>query len=130
MTNQDHSATLRDSIARHFPDDPANAARAYAALTEALAQPQQPDGWRPIETAPKNGTHIILSNGTDVSQGHWLHEEPYIRERRDADGRYIDQEESDGFDGWIDFLGGMLPEPTMWQPLPSPTAHPSQQEDA
>lgn len=41
MTPRDHTAALRDSIARHFPDDPANAARAYAALTEALAHPSQ-----------------------------------------------------------------------------------------
>ena len=53
-----------------------------------------------------------------MAQGYWLHAEPYIRERRDLEGRYIDQDESDGYDGWIDFMGGMLPEPDRWRPLP------------
>ena len=77
-------------------------------------------GWQPIETAPKDGTQIILTNGVSVAQGEWLHQEPYARENRDLDGRYISQDEFDGFDGWIDFVGGMLPEPTHWQPLPPP----------
>lgn len=76
--------------------------------------------WQPIETAPKDGTSIMLSNGVDVAEGHWIHEEPYILERRDMDGHYLGQNESDGFDGWIDFGGGMLPEPTHWMPLPPP----------
>ena len=93
--------------------------RDYAiAHAAALAAPQ-PEPWMPIETAPKDGSEMLLSNGETVAQGHWLHAEAYIREKRDADGRYIDQEESDGFDGWIDYIGGMLPEPTHWMPLPA-----------
>ena len=80
----------------------------------------QPAGWLPIESAPKDGAHILLSNGTEVSQGWWEHEEPYIREQRDSEGVYIDQQEHDGYDGWIDCGGGMLPEPTHWMPLPPP----------
>ena len=76
--------------------------------------------WQPIETAPKDGTQVMLTNGISVAHGNWLHAEPFIREIRDLEGRYIDQDESDGYDGWIDFIGGMMPEPTLWMPLPTP----------
>lgn len=29
------------------------------------------DGWRPIDTAPKDGTHILLTQGRDVAEGFW-----------------------------------------------------------
>jgi hypothetical protein len=79
--------------------------------------------WLPISTAPKDGTKILLSNGESVSEGEWLHAEAYIREHRDLDGRYVDQDESDGYDGWIDWGGGMLPDPTHWMPLPAAPEH-------
>ena len=79
-----------------------------------------PMTWQPIETAPKDGTQVMLTNGISVAHGNWLHAEPFIREIRDLEGRYIDQDESDGYDGWIDFIGGMMPEPTLWMPLPTP----------
>jgi hypothetical protein len=95
------------------------------------AQQEQPDTvhlaqvsgcastWRPIESAPKD-VNVILSNGKDVAQGWWCDEPPSIREHRDLDGRYIDQTESDGYTGWLDCDGGMLPDPTHWMPLPTP----------
>lgn len=76
--------------------------------------------WQPISTAPKDGTHIILSNGLSVAEGWWEHVDAYIREKRDLEGRYIDQDEHDGFDGWLDCGGGMQPDPTHWMPLPPP----------
>jgi len=76
--------------------------------------------WQPIETAPKDGTEIILTNGVAVSQGWWMHVEGGITEHRDLDGRYIGQDEDDGYIGWWDVGGGMLPEPIYWQPLPAP----------
>jgi hypothetical protein len=101
-----------------------------AAPQPASAQVAEPVAWQEIETAPKDGTEILLTNGLVVHEGSWLHAEPYIRERRDLDGRYIDQDESEGFDGWMDWGGGMLPGPTHWMPLPAapgaaPTAHPA-----
>jgi len=79
-------------------------------------------GWQPIETAPKDGTQVMLTNGAIVAQGWWEHEEPYIREERDIEGYYMGQAEHDGFDGWLDCEGGMTPDPTHWMPLPPPPA--------
>jgi hypothetical protein len=76
--------------------------------------------WQPIETAPKDGGALILSNGKEVAQGWWCDVPGYSREVRDSDGRYIDQDEGEGFLGWMDCDGGMLPEPTHWMPLPPP----------
>ena len=78
------------------------------------------EAWQPIETAPKDGTQVLLSNGTDVEQGWWIHDEGGIIEHRDMDGRYTGQTESDGFIGWWDVSGCMQPEPTHWMPLPIP----------
>ena len=92
---------------------------AVAALARAALAPAVPQ-WMPIEAAPKDGTEVLLSNGTDVSAGHWLHLEGGIHERRDLEGRYIDQDEDEGYDGWIDWSGGMNPKPSHWMPLPAP----------
>ncbi len=88
--------------------------RAVRAVAAALI-PQ----WQPIETAPKDGTAILLTNGKDVAEGHWYFEEGGTTEHRDLDGRYIGQTDSDGYDGWMDWDGGMQPDPTHWMPLPS-----------
>lgn len=77
-------------------------------------------GWQPIETAPKDGTGILLSNGKDVAEGHWYFEEGGTTEHRDMDGRYIGQTESEGYAGWLDWDGGMQPDPTHWMPMPPP----------
>ena len=117
----------KDREARYAREDAIRDAskKVRAAIAALQAEPQ---GWMPIESAPKDGTHIILSNGATVAEGWWEYQEPYIREKRDIDGRYIDQEESDGFDGWLDCQGGMQPDPTQWMPLPA--AQPGAQEPA
>lgn len=93
-------------------------ARVVFKTAAALSAPAVPQ-WQPIETAPKDGAQVLLSNGTDVSEGRWLHLEGGIHERRDLEGRYIDQDEDEGYDGWIDWSGGMNPEPSHWMPLPA-----------
>ena len=71
-------------------------------------------GWQPIETAPRDGTEILMTNGVNVSSGQWFSEY----------GGTYDQEgapNGDGCDdGWSDWSGGMQPDPTHWMPLPSP----------
>lgn len=90
--------------------------RQYALDALAARAPQ----WLPIEQAPKDGTQLLLTNGKDVAQGWWEIQPPFFKEHRDLDGRYIDQTEFDGFEGWLDHSGGMLPKPTHFMPLPAP----------
>lgn len=78
------------------------------------------DSWEPIKSAPKDGSEITLSNGITVAQGAWHNVAPSTQEIRDADGRYVDQIDCNGFEGWSDSSGGMQPEPTHWMPLPPP----------
>lgn len=120
----EHLASPGDWIIRGvkgelYPCKPDIFAATYepAAAPAPLASPAAQE-WQPIETAPKDGTEILLTNGKTVAEGQWCDEEPYIREYRDADGRWIDQQESDGFEGWMDWSGGMKPDPTHWMPLP------------
>lgn len=84
-----------------------------------------PAGWKPIESAPKDGTDILLTNGVHVSCGHWHYDEGGTTEHRDLDGRYIGQDDRDGFAGWLDWMGGMTPNPTHWMPLPAAPGSPA-----
>ena len=71
------------------------------------------DGWQPIETAPKDGTRILVFTGphplvkggqSRVSIAHW--------------GFVYDSE-----DGWVRDNIGTFEEPVLfWQPLPTPPA--------
>ena len=83
-------------------------AEARAALSEAKA-----GGWQPIETAPKDGRHILISDGERVSVGGWLTD---IDHGADWEGQI-------GMAGWwaVD-LGPNSDKPTAWQPLPAPPA--------
>lgn len=96
----------------------ADTLRGINSSTGTPADPVLAAGWRSIETAPKDGTNVILTNGDTVAQGWWADEPGYIREHRDSDGVYLGQDESDGFMGWMDCDGGMQPDPTHWMPLP------------
>ena len=62
-------------------------------------------GWRPIETAPKDGTNILLREGSDVSQGGWL--------TGMAQGT-----EDEHYAGW--WSVNCFDNPTHWMPLPQP----------
>ena len=68
--------------------------------------------WQPIETAPEDGTEILMTNGVDVSSGQWFSEYGGTFDQDGApNGDEIDA-------GWMDWSGGMQPEPTHWMPLP------------
>jgi len=68
--------------------------------------PSNSSGWQPIETAPRDGTEVILWDGAFRMIGHWT-------------GDQKDPECSP--DGWVrDFCTDPMHEPTHWQPLPPP----------
>jgi hypothetical protein len=73
-------------------------------------------GWQPIETAPKDGSDCWLLVDGDVRRGFWLEIE--FEERRDMDGRYIDQTDADAY--WMDHDSGDPLEPTMFYPITKP----------
>lgn len=56
--------------------------------------------WQPIETAPKDGSYVILTNGEDVTAGWW---------RGRGSGW------NTGYEA-LDFTG----EPTHWMSMPDP----------
>ena len=78
--------------------------------------------WQPIETAPKDGTHVMLSRGDRVTLGNW---ESVISTSPEyhANGTYLGQfEDGNSWEGWMSWDGGFCEEtpPTHWMPLPEP----------
>ncbi|MCA0276314.1 MAG: hypothetical protein LCH86_09935 [Proteobacteria bacterium] len=73
-------------------------------------------GWQPIETAPKDGTVVILycpqGDGNPgstyrVTVGNW----------------WSSQDDQEPWEGWVSWDGGFSEDtmmPTLWQPLPAP----------
>lgn len=72
--------------------------------------------WRDIETAPKDGSDCWLLVDGKVHRGFWVEIE--FEERRDMDGRYIDQTDADAY--WMDHDSGDSLEPTMFYPIEKP----------
>ena len=81
------------------------------------------DRWRPIETAPMDGSEILLCLGKRVTSGCWLTgvdlgEMAYHGTTGEPVG-YPDAEE---YTLWMSWDGGFKEEepPTHWMPLPAP----------
>lgn len=99
-----------------------------AEIDAAIAsRPAKVDDWMPFDTAPRDGSTFLATNGKLVTSCRYINEPGYVREVRDMDGRYIDQEESDGFEGFMDDEGG-LPDLSHWQPYPSAPSHTTNKE--
>lgn len=67
--------------------------------------------WRPIETAPKNGESVMVSDGANVGESSWIN------------GRWV--QTSCGTSAWEGEgdRGGLADldiAPTHWMPLPDP----------
>ena len=99
--------------------------------TGAAPPTAQAEGWRPISTAPKDGTHILLHapacehEGAPVqartTYGHWCapSDTPRIKYQ---DGFAPEPEWEDFEPFWASWDGGFTEEhpPTHWMPLPPP----------
>lgn len=110
------SAEICDTIAAEPPATPdgrhddwqhgwQDGAMACAAEIRARAPaPAEADGWRPIETAPRDGTHVMVPSqftGMEIDEAVYDHTAP--------DGG-----------GWWSVKLEITIEPTLWRPLPSP----------
>lgn len=96
------------------------AAEVRAALASALSagpvQADAPSGWQPIETAPRDGSIVILARNDERYVGWWTGEKPYP-------WAFVD-------DGMLDRYGKIDPNgwpagdrgPNCWMPLPAPPA--------
>lgn len=76
--------------------------RGVLAGAEALAAMR---GWQPTETAPRDGTRVILAFGEIVVVGHWLD----------------NSKTSHPWQGWLTSSGPFHPDQlAAWCPLPAP----------
>ena len=78
-------------------------------------------GWQPIETAPKDGTELILARGERVTVGAWVEWKEEAPEYT-AHGVYLGNFEQDSGADWFSWDGGFSEDepPTHWMPLPQP----------
>jgi hypothetical protein len=77
---------------------------ALAASEQRAQEAEARAAWRDIESAPKDGTWIVL-----LTFDSWNQPRVFM---------VAWQKHKDGDEGWNMFLGGT--EPTFWQPLPDP----------
>ncbi len=103
----EHMANTLNNMDAVDEDEDAQHDAAFEAVRAAIAalQAAEPQGWRPIETAPKDAHALLwidIAIGQPlVVQGCWFHDD-------DADEK-----------GWIDLDGNVL-NATHWMPLPTP----------
>lgn len=78
--------------------------------------------WQPIDTAPKDGTEIILRRGERITSGAWIEWSKSAAEHHSTTGEYLGQIEYDSGASWASWDGGFTEEepPTHWQLLPAP----------
>jgi hypothetical protein len=101
--------TAIDRMGQYAPTTAVNQLQrlAEAALAARPAAPEAQGAWRPIETAPKDGTHIIAHDEHyGVCEAVW----------RSA----FDDLAEEPFEGLWDLNHSALNEATGWQPMPAP----------
>jgi len=111
----------RDELANsaHTPTD------SWQAVADAVLQAHEARRWKPIESAPKDGTPIILRRGERVTPGQWVAaSESGEQHFWDLEGRYQGSEivgrTHDAY--WMSDDGGFTADepPTHWTPIPEP----------
>ena len=86
--------------------------RAIEAAVRAELAVQEPAAWQPIETAPRDGTSIIVYTGSTVGQARWW------RETRYCEGS-VRPTEPAGFYWAEDGHKSGLCRATHWRPIPT-----------
>jgi len=74
-------------------------------------------GWQPIETAPKDGTEVVLYNGK-VGNGAFVEVTYGICEEDGDEKAFSFCNDWSGLDHY--FTPPCAPQPTHWMPLPTP----------
>ena len=111
----------RDELAlsEHTPTE------SWQAVADAVIAAHDARRWKPIKSAPKDGTPIILRRGERVTPGQWVPEaEENEQHFWDLEGRY----QGSAIVGkthpayWMSDDGGFTAEepPTNWTPIPAP----------
>ena len=76
--------------------------------------------WQPINTAPKDGTRVLLVQGDLIGVGRWHLEESGHWATISEKGGKRTQEWEDTSSGWWEDVPQDMYEPTHWMPLPAP----------
>jgi len=75
-----------------------------------------PAGWRPIASAPRDGTRILLTDGDVVTGGRWIIGTRHSGAEETPIALFVADSGND-----VDWKGGPdITEPLYWQPLPPP----------
>jgi hypothetical protein len=73
--------------------------------------------WQPIETAPKDGTIILLTNHKGVRAAYWGNAQRVYKAQSDKLFPWVVLDETNGTNAIMD---GGAHKPTHWLPLPPP----------
>lgn len=82
----------------------------WKAMLAAAPTPPQ-SNWQSIDSAPKDGTHVLVALDEIVGEAQY-----YIEDGREHEGWYWNDQH------WTDAVGGEPFQPTHWMPLPPPPA--------
>lgn len=96
------------------------------ALTAALAVGDEGmwEGWRPIETAPKDGTRILGSNVKGVSIMQWVDADPPTPDNPGLDAGWLSIDDGGAIPACPGFGTPEEMQPAHWMPIPTPpTTH-------
>jgi hypothetical protein len=113
---------MREAGLRAYSPDISEGDYIEAALTAAFQHPeflaQIVPEWLPIESAPKDGTIILLASGEQMVSARWRDSIP---ERKSVIGEYTFWfTETPAMWEVVDGRAMTVVEPTHWQPLPEP----------
>lgn len=80
--------------------------------------------WQPIETAPKDGSRLLLTDGKFLTVGHWRSYQWASTERWWTDNPVAFLEEDEQSPNYDHSFDEYVTEPTHWAPLNAPHDRP------